>query len=272
MSEAKNKLQVGAVRYLNTKPLVYGLDDAARPFDLLFDLPSRLADRLARGDLDVALIPTVEAFQNPDYTIISDACIACRGPVWSVKLFSRVPLEQIRSLALDEGSRTSVAMVRILLNERFGLEPHLQPLPIGESTGSTDADAILLIGDRAIHPPAERFAAVWDLGDQWCRWAELPFVFAMWTARPGIDVGSLGEQLAAARDAGLANLPHIAEAEAASVGLTPDECLHYFRDNLHFQLGQHERRGLERFRQLAAQRGLAPKSGTLRFADYSTTP
>ena len=270
MPSLPKKLKVGAVRYLNTKPLVHGLAGSA-DFDLLFDLPSRLADRLAAADLDVALIPTVEAFQNPEYTIISDACIACRGPVWSVKLFSRVPLAQIKSLALDEGSRTSVALVRILLNERFGIEPQLEPLPIGETTGNTQADAILLIGDRAIHPPAEKFTAVWDLGDQWCRWAELPFVFAMWTARPGVEVGSLGEALAAARDAGALQLEHIAAAEAAAVGLTPEECLHYFRDNLHFQLGERERQGLELFRKLSVQRGLAPDAAPLRFADCTTT-
>jgi chorismate dehydratase len=111
-------LRVGAVQYLNTRPLVHGL--AAAGVRLEFDLPSRLADRLAAGTLDVALIPSIEMFRAPSKTIISDACIACRGPVWSVKLFSRVPIGQIRTLALDEGSRTSVALVQILLAERAG--------------------------------------------------------------------------------------------------------------------------------------------------------
>jgi chorismate dehydratase len=97
--------------------------------DLMFDLPSRLADRLAKGDLDIALIPSIEFFQNPSYTIVSDACIACRGPVLSVKLFSRVPFEKIITLALDEGSRTSVALVRTLLRERYGLSPQLELRP-----------------------------------------------------------------------------------------------------------------------------------------------
>ena len=162
------RLRVGAVNYLNTKPLVYRLDRLAPQADVVFDLPSRLADRLAAGSLDVALIPSVEFFQNPDYRIVSDACIACRGPVLSVKLFSRVPAERIATLALDEGSRTSAALVRILLRERFGIEPQLQPLPIGEGLESSDADAVLLIGDRAMHSPPGRFAEVWDLGDAWC--------------------------------------------------------------------------------------------------------
>ena len=119
----KNRLKVGAVTYLNTKPLVYRLDEIAPQIDLSFDLPSRLADDLAAGRLDVALVPSIEFFQNPTYTIVSDACIACRGPVLSVKLFSRIAAHEIRTLALDEGSRTSVALVRILLKECLGVAP-----------------------------------------------------------------------------------------------------------------------------------------------------
>ena len=312
MSRSEKTIRIGAVRYLNTKPLVYRLTELAPQIDLAFDLPSRLADRLAGCELDVALIPTVEAMQNPDYVILSDACIACRGPVWSVKLFSRVPIGQIRTLALDEGSRTSAALVQILLAERAGVHPSLQPLGIGQTTADTQADAVLLIGDRAIHPPAERFAEVWDLGDEWCRWSELPFVFAMWTARrafwedevprhwegeapaepesrrdePAWQVGTsrlarqeprppkdeprppketIADALAQARDEGLANLEAIARDEAATVGLTTRECLHYLRDNLHFTLGPREREGLKLFHEHAARLGLAPKELYLQF-------
>jgi chorismate dehydratase len=267
MNDDRHKLKIGAVRYLNTKPLVYGLAAREPMVDLVFDLPSRLADRLASGDLDIALIPSIETMQNRTYTVISDACIACDGPVWSVKLFSRVPADQIHTLALDEGSRTSVAMIRILLDERFGIQPELKPLPIGDSASSSNADAVLLIGDRAIHPPAEQFAEVWDLGDKWCRWAESPFVFAMWTARAGVDIENIGEILAQARDEGLRHLPQIAQTEAAGLGLTDDECLKYFRDNLHFQLGERQRQGLELFCRHASARGLAPPDVQLKFAD-----
>ncbi len=121
--KSPTKLRVGAVNYLNTKPLVYDFERLAPQAELVFDSPSRLADDLAAGRLDVALIPSIEFFHDPTYTIVSDACIACRGPVLSVKLFSRGPIESIRTLALDEGSRTSVALVRILLDERFGIAP-----------------------------------------------------------------------------------------------------------------------------------------------------
>src|SRR2546429_420968 len=143
-------MRIGAVSYLNTKPLVYGLAQLAPRAELVFDLPSRLADQLAAGKLDVALIPSVEYFQNPAYAIVSDACMGCRGPVLSVKLLSRLPMDKIRTLALDEGSRTSVALVRILLQERFGLSPKLVPFPLGISPDKIDADAVLMIGDRAM--------------------------------------------------------------------------------------------------------------------------
>jgi chorismate dehydratase len=256
---AQRRLKVGAVTYLNTKPLVYRLNEFAPQAEVVFDLPSRLADQLAAGSLDVALIPSIEFFQDPTYTIISDACIACRGPVLSVKLFSRVPMREIRTLALDEGSRTSAALVRILLKERFNLSPQLEPLPIGATLADAATDAVLLIGDRAIHSPTGRFAEVWDLGDQWCRWAELPFVFAMWVARAGVDLQGLEEALSEARDCGVANLEQIAEAEAAPQGLTTPQCLSYLRDNLYFYLGDREQRGLQLYYQKASELGLAPQ-------------
>jgi chorismate dehydratase len=273
---ARPPVRLGAVNYLNTKPLVHGLTEtpqgqaSALPYRLSFDLPSRLADDLAAGRLDVALIPSVEFFRNPAYEIVSDACIACRGPVLSVKLFSRVPLESISTLALDEGSRTSAALAQILLRERFRITPVLESLPIGSTLADTAADAVLLIGDRAIHSPPGRFAAVWDLGDQWQRWSGLPFVFAMWVARPGLDpdaMADLAAALEASRDAGLAYLDAIAEREAPLLGLTIPQCLAYVRDNLHFTLGPEERRGLRRFRQLAADMDLAPADSNLNFHD-----
>lgn len=265
------KIRVGAVNYLNTKPLVYGLAAAAPQIELSYDLPSRLADDLAAGELDVALIPSVEAFQDPGYAIVSDACIGCRGPVLSVKLFSRVPAAKIRTLALDEGSRTSAALVRILLHERYGLSPELEPLPIEATLSATAADAVLLIGDRAMHLPAGSFAEVWDLGDEWNRWSETNFVFAMWTARAGVDTGALESALQTARDAGVANLPEIAAREAAAIGISPQRCLEYLRDNLYFHLGPRERAGLELFYRHAKRLGMAPAGWELSRDDCTTS-
>ena len=264
-------LRMGAVSYLNTKPLIYGLERAAAPAELVLDFPSRLADRLAAGELDVALIPSIEFFQDPTYTIVSNACIGCRGPVLSVKLFSRRPIEQIRTLALDEGSRTSVALVRILLRERFGIEPELQPLPIGATLRDSAADAVLLIGDRAMRGAPEPCAVVWDLGDQWFRWTQLPFVFAMWTARAGVELAGLEGVLAAARDAGLTHLDDIADCEAAALGLSHPECVAYLRDSLYFYLGPRELRGLALFYSLAQRMELAPAGVDLGISDLGLT-
>jgi chorismate dehydratase len=258
------KIRIGAVSYLNTKPLVYGLQQLAPWAGVVYDLPSRLADGLAAGRLDVALIPSIEFFQDPSYTIVSDACIGCRGAVMSVKLLSRKPLDRIRTLALDEGSRTSAVLVRVLLEQRFGVRPQLQPLPIGVPVSECDADAILMIGDRAIHPPADSFVEVWDLGDQWCRWSKLPFVFAMWVARAGTDLDGVEQVLGAARDAGVANLDEIAREHAASVGLTIPQCHAYLRDNLYFYLGPREQQGLELFYRHAAALGFAPRGLSFR--------
>jgi chorismate dehydratase len=268
---ARPKLRVGAVNYLNTKPLVYGWERFAPHAELVMDYPSRLADDLASGRLDVALIPSIEFFHDPTYTIVSDACIACRGPVLSVKLFSRVAIEAIRTLALDEGSRTSIALARILLAERHGVRPRLAPLPVDATLADTSADAVLLIGDRAIHSPPGRYEVVWDLGDEWCRWAELPFVFAMWVARAGTELAGLDTALNLARDEGMAHLDEIAAGEAAPLGLTRPQCLSYLRDNLHFRLGAREQRGLELFYEKAARMGLAPAGVELGLGNCQTS-
>ncbi len=253
--EANRKIRVGAVSYLNTRPLVYRFDELAPQASLEFAVPSRLADDLAAGRLDVALIPSIEYFRDSRYEIISDACIGCQGPVLSVKLFARVPIPQIRTLALDEGSRTSAVLVRILLEKQYGVRPQIEPLPADAGLADTRADAVLLIGDRAIQSPQGRFAEVWDLGDEWCRWAQLPFVFAMWVGRAGADYGELARALSATRDAGLAHLEQIAAAEAPALGLTRPECLSYLRDCLHFRLGPREREGLALYRSLAMELG-----------------
>ncbi len=266
--ETRSPLRVGAVNYLNTKPLIYGFDRLAPHARLVLDLPSRLADQLAQGQLDVALIPTIEFFHDPRYTIVSDACIACRGPVLSVKLLCRKPVEQIRTLALDEGSRTSAALVRILLAERFGVTPELQPLPIGARLSDTQADAVLLIGDRSMHAPeGERFAAIWDLGDEWCRWTGLPFVFAMWVGRADVDLAGIDTLLGDARDQGLAHLDEIVAQEAAPLGLTNPQCFAYLHDNLYFYLGPREMQGLNLFYKKASDLKLAPPGVELGVSD-----
>jgi len=252
--------RVGAVQYLNTKPLVHGL--AGPGIALEYDLPSRLADQLAAGSLDVALIPSIEFFRGDAYRLVSDACIGCRGPVMSVKVFFRKRPDRIDTLAVDEGSRTSIALARILLAHRCGVAPQIDVLPLEDDISATTADAVLLIGDRAIGGQRGHFETVWDLGEEWCRWTGLPFVFAVWAARrdvPEATLCRLEPLLNAARDTGRANLASIAAAEAKGHGLTVPQCLGYLRDNLHYDLGLRERAALALFHDRAAALSLAPK-------------
>ncbi len=253
-------MRIGAVNYLNSKPLVYGLEQLVPEVQLYFDLPSRLADSLAAGRLDVALIPSVEFFRTPRCTIVSNACVACRGPVLSVKLYFRVSPAEVRHVALDEGSRTSAALTQILLAELCGVRPRWEPLPIGCGPDSTDADAVLLIGDRAI--ASEEHGAsneeIWDLGDVWHRWTGLPFVFAMWVARPDIDTAELTAVLTAARDRGVRELKQIADREAPALEISSELANTYLSDNLHFALGRKEREGLRHFYRLCVDHRLAP--------------
>src|SRR5262249_50776232 len=134
-------VRVGAVNYLNTKPLIYELETLAPNIELLLDVPSRLADLLAGGRLDVALIPAIEYFRSGHYTIVPDIAIASRGPVLSVTLFSRVPWTAIRRVALDEGSRTSAALCQILLRKRYAVQPEVVSLPLDRAAEDVNADA-----------------------------------------------------------------------------------------------------------------------------------
>jgi chorismate dehydratase len=267
------RLKIGAVNYLNSKPLIEGLPELLAPMaDLRLDYPSRLADDLTQGRLDVALIPSIEYFRGQNYEVISDACVAAHGPVLSVKLYSRVPWGQIRSLALDEGSRTSATLARIMLAERHGVFPKLQPLPLDYRTQDSDADAILLIGDRAILPPAESFSQTWDLGEEWFEWTGLPFVFAMWVASDRLPdsaedhrLADVEEALGRSRDLGIERLDGIARREAPLLGLSLPTTISYLSENLQYHLGSAERNGLKLFYELASGLKMAPEGVELRF-------
>jgi chorismate dehydratase len=267
MRKDREQIRIGAVSYLNSKPLVYGLAESLPTARLMIDLPSRLADGLAQGKIDVALVPSIEYFRSPGYTVVSDACVACDGPVKSVKLYGRVPVNKIRVLALDEGSRTSAALTQILLRERFGVVPKVEPLAIGKTVEDSSADAVMLIGDRAMRRPTGKFEFVWDMGHMWSQWMGLPVVFAMWVARPGLDLQGLGKAFSVARDRGVSRLDEIARREARKLGLDFQDCRTYLSQQLRFQLGDRERRGLEIFRELAVRHHLIPDGVRLVFHD-----
>ncbi|MCG8449544.1 MAG: menaquinone biosynthesis protein [Pirellulales bacterium] len=248
-------LRIGAVNYLNTRPLVYGLADLLPEAQLSYDYPSRLADSLSVGDLDIALVPSIELALHPEWSIVSDACIGCLGSVLSVKLMFRVAPQKVRQLALDDGSRTSAVLAQILLAELYGVRPEIIPLPLGYEPEESAADAVLVIGDRAIRSRQSDFVEVWDLGDRWCRWAELPMVFAMWVARPGVVVEAPAIALAAARDYGVEKLQVIAAEQSLAMQLPQPLVEEYLCRNLYYRLGPRQQRGLALYYQKAAELG-----------------
>ena len=137
------------------------------------------------------------------------------------------------------------------------MRPCLLPLPLESTPAESPADAVVVIGDRGMREPDEDLAFVWDLGEEWSRWTGLPFVFALWAARPHAQAARIDRALAAARDQGLTRLPEIACLASPVVGIPESECLSYLRDNLEFHFGPRQREGLERFYQLAKRHGLA---------------
>jgi chorismate dehydratase len=258
-------IRVGAVNYLNTKPLIEGLSSFAPHAELDLDLPSRLADRLAAGDLDVALIPVIEYFRAGRYSIVPGIAIASRGPVLSVTLFSRVPWPEIRSVALDEGSRTSSALARILLEKRYGIRPAIESLPMGVAADDMHTDAVLLIGDRAMKACLPGFGHAYDLGQEWFDWTGLPFVYAVWAVREGVDLRGVDQALRQARDYGLAKVGPISQREASKLGIDPGFCRRYLGNILSFDIGPRELAGLRKYYELACELGLTPPGVDLEF-------
>lgn len=246
-------LRVGAVNYLNTKPLIEGLSEFAPHFELRLELPSRLSDLLARGEIDVGLIPAIDFFRGDHYTCVPNIAIASHGPVLSVTLFSRVPWPQIRSVALDVGSRSSSALTQIILKKRYGIQPEARPLPIDRSAEEQTADAVLLIGDRAMRACLPGYRYAYDLGQEWTDWTGLPMVYAVWAVRAGIELGAAEAAFHRAKELGLARAGEIAQREAPALGLDAGYCRRYLTNIIRYDLGPAEMAGLRKFQQLAAE-------------------
>ncbi|MFL5245786.1 MAG: menaquinone biosynthetic enzyme MqnA/MqnD family protein [Gemmataceae bacterium] len=258
-------IRVGAVNYLNSKPLICGFEDFAPDADLRLDLPSRLADQLAQGELEVGLIPVIEYFRSGTYTIVPNISIASHGPVLSVTLFSRVPWPAIRRVALDIGSRTSAALAQILLRKRYEVSPELVPLAMDQLAENVDADAVLLIGDRAMRACLPGFRHAFDLGQEWHEWTSLPFVYAVWAVRGGVDLGGVDGALESAKRQGLARIGQIAHQEAPLLGLDAGFCRRYLSNIIRFDLGPREQAGLHHFYMLASELGLARRGVSLEY-------
>lgn len=258
-------LRLGAVSYLNTKPLVYGLDAHPDQFEVRFDVPAKCAELLHAGRVDLGLIPAIEYLRG-EYAIVPDISIASDGEVATVAVFTRKPIGEVRSLALDLSSRTSVALTRVLCARKWHIEPAFTPAEPDLDAMLRRADAALVIGDPAFNiDPHKHNVTKIDLGAEWKALTGLPFVYAMWVGRPGTVSPAQCRALQAARDRGLAHLPEIATAEGGGDRDYERRAESYLRDNLKFGLGEAEQAGLRRFHELAAEIGVVPGLQPLRF-------
>jgi len=252
-------LRVGLFPYLNVQPLIHGFRDDP-DVTLEIDLPSRIADRFRRDDLDLAMVPSFEA-ATLDAKIVGSACIASEGAVETVILHHRVPLAQVTSLAVDEASRTSAALAKLLIAEASGRLPLTVSFsPVGGAR--PDADAVVVIGDPAFLFRAEGFARM-DLGEEWQRRNHLPFVFAVMVSHPRVSASDLAERVERAKRSGLQAASTIARSYNAGVDAARAE--HYLRHVIRYDLGERERNGLALFHRQAEARGLLTRVKELEF-------
>ena len=262
MTANQQPLRIGIVHYVNSRPLSRGLLRGEPGGSLVCELlpPAVIADRLRDGSLDVGLVPSIELARIPGLAVAPGLAIAATHEVRSVLLVSKVPVGEIRSVALDENSRTSAALVRILLAERYGLDPEYRPARAELDQRLAGSDAALLIGDPALCVPREGYVVL-DLAGEWLELTGLPFVFAVWAVRAGLAAEGLGATLGASLARGLAELDAIVAEAAVETGLSPAVLRDYYRRNLSYTMGPAEQAGLAEFLRRAAARGLAPAAG-----------
>jgi chorismate dehydratase len=254
-------IRLGAVDYLNARPLVYGLELRSDRFRLRFDVPSKCAALLHEGTIDVGMIPSIEYLRGrAPYRIAAGPAIVSDGPVASVAVFSTKPIEQVRSIAADTSSRASRGLLQILCYESFGIDAGFVPMPPRIDEMLVHCDAALVIGDPALYlEPASRGLLKIDLGERWAALTGLPFVWAFWAGRPGVLSADDVRVLAEARDAGVAACDAIADAycgpDRAALGRA------YLRDNIKYALGEREQAGLEEYYRLAERHGVVERAG-----------
>lgn len=258
---------LGLVSYLNTSPFRYGLRQLGHT-NWINDVPARLLALIQSGQVDAAVLPAFDALSNPDLLVLPGSCIASLGAALSVKLFSRIPVRQVTTIALDSSSHTSAALTRVILAVQDWC-PTYHTMAPDLNAMLDSADCALLIGDPCMRADTAGLV-VTDLGEEWLRLTGLPFVFAVWAARSGVDCAALTRLISEAKWAGLANIEKVAHEESTRVGLTRDECLVYLRDYMRYDLNKPEQMGLERFRQLCVEQKLIPDAGPVRFVETGT--
>lgn len=239
--------------YLNTVPLVWGMlhgseRDAA---DVRFSIPSICAEELENGLIEAGIVPVAEVARQ-GLRIVSDVGIACRGAVRSILLISRKPFKDVKTLAADLSSRTSVQLAKVILRERYGAEPAIHRAAPDLDSMLTSADAALIIGDPALLIEPSQLPYDWlDLGEEWLQLTNLPMVFAAWAGKPGIDGARIAKLTRSSYEFGREHLDEIIAAEYEKRGLTRALASAYLRDYIRFELGKKETEGLQTFFELA---------------------
>lgn len=242
------KFRIGSVQYLNAAPLTHGLEG-----EITFATPAKLAEMLRRDELDAALVSITEVLLNDRYDILDGVAIGSLGEVYSVILAHKKPLEEAQEIFCDPASLTSVNLLKVLLAER-GLKPEFKPLE--NYAAAKEKDFVLLIGDTAIEfqrSPHEH--EIFDLGYAWTEMTKLPFVYAVWALRRGIENAELRRELRQTKRFGMDRLDHIIEIREE---FDEDFRRDYFEWHIQFHLGEDEKRGIAKFCELLRKHNLGP--------------
>jgi chorismate dehydratase len=271
-------LKISAISFLNTAPLMWDFEHPAasnrkmlQNFEFSYTVPSKCAQALLEGTADIGIIPSITFATIPGLAILPDVVIASKTKVRSILLVMKKPIEQVRTVALDTSSRTSVALTKILLT-RFFAGPEREYLPMDpELKPMLDAcDAALLIGDSALQVDRSKYEAL-DLAEEWHRLTGKPFVFAFWAVRMSALAGwpekyEVADVFNQSRDHGLQpqNLDQIARDWAPRVGIAEAEVRSYLTENIHYYLDAQNTEGLELFYRYAADLQLIPEAPALR--------
>jgi chorismate dehydratase len=260
--------RIAASSYLNTAPLIWSFIHGAQQnaAELFTDTaPARCAEMLARGEVDAALVPVIEYQRLADIAIVPDVCVGSRSAVRSVVLATRRNnLKKVTRVALDDSSRTSVALVKIIFREFLGFEPEWQSSAPDLAAMLEHNDAALIIGDPAMKIPRDQFR-VFDLASLWHDYTGFGFVFAMWMAQASAADQVRAIDFAAARDEGLANLDEIAAQYQNQAQLSPQEIKEYLTQNIAFELDEDMKNGLNLYFELASKLQLIENEKPLRF-------
>jgi chorismate dehydratase len=257
-------LRLSVVQYLNTVPLIWGMlhGEQRGKFELQLTVPSGCADAVAKRQADVGIVPSIEYQRLEGVAILPGMSIASKREVKSVLLLSKMPLAKVQTVALDESSRTSAALVRILMHKFYARRVNFSPAAPEPGEMLRQADAALLIGDPALTYNGR--AQVFDLASEWRKFTGLPFVFAVWMGH-----GNLRPCLAdfaASLHFGLAHMDDIAAEYAPKLGMTPSAVKVYLTQNIDYSLDEENRQGLKLFYKLAHEVGIIPAEKELSFA------